>query len=94
MTNLRTQLEVELKKRDVHRQLCENMSSLNIGIDQLDALEWTGKQSSSVKLNNIQPVVDDDDRDALKIFVSHSGINQDKIIIRYSVRYLIYYLLK
>lgn len=68
------------------------MSSLNIGIDQLNALEWTGRQSSSKTLNDSQPTIDDDDDDPLKIFVSHSGIHQDKIIIRFT--YLIYCLLK
>lgn len=79
--NFRSQLKVELYNRSVHEKLCKDMSLLNIGKDQLDTLEWTGKYSSNIKRNS-QPNIDNDDEDVLKMFISHSGIHQDKIIIK------------
>lgn len=55
------------------------MASLNIGKDQLDTLEWTGKHVPFMQTSS-QPNVDD--QSVLKMLISHSGINQDKIIIK------------
>ncbi|KAL5238494.1 hypothetical protein ACI65C_005904 [Semiaphis heraclei] len=74
------QLEIELNKRNVHKKLCKDMLALNIGGDQLDTLEWTGKHVTAVHKNS-QPDVMGDDEEVLRMFVSHSGVNQDKIII-------------
>jgi len=57
------------------------MSLLNIGKDQLDTLEWTGEHAPTTK-QNIHANIDNDDGDVLKMFISHSGINQDKIVIK------------
>jgi len=76
------QLDVELNKRNVHKKLCKDMLALNIGGDQLDTLEWTGKHNTAVNKNS-QPDVMGDDEEVLRMFVSHSGVNQDKIIIEY-----------
>lgn len=65
------------------------MASLNINKDQLDTLEWTGKHMHCVKRNSHPDV--DDDGNVLKMFVSHSGVNQEKIIIKYE-DFLIFYL--
>ncbi|NP_001155819.1 uncharacterized protein LOC100169253 [Acyrthosiphon pisum] len=73
------QLEIELNKRDVHKKLCTDMLALNIGSDQLDTFEWTGKHVTAVHKNSQPDVIGDDE--VLKMFVSHSGVNQDKIII-------------
>lgn len=80
--NFRALLKVELNNRRVHEKLCKDMSLLNIGKDQLDTLEWTGEYAPSMK-QNIHPNIDNDDGDVLKMFISHSGINQDKIVIKY-----------
>lgn len=77
------QLKEELNNRRIHEKLCKDMSLLNIGKDQLDTLEWTGKCAPNIK-RNTQPNIDNDDEDVLKMFVSHSGIHQDKIIIKYT----------
>jgi len=74
------QLDTELSIRDDHKKLCSDMLALNIGRDQLDTLEWTGKHVTEIHKNS-QPDVIDDDEDVLKMLVSHSGVNQDKIII-------------
>jgi len=58
------------------------MLALNIGGDQLDTLEWTGKHVTAVHKNSQSDVMGDDE-EVLKMFVSHSGVNQDKIIIEY-----------
>lgn len=81
--HLRDQLEVELMKRNKHEKLCEDMSLLKIGQDQLDALEWSGKHVPYATQKNIQQSVDRDDADVLKMFISHSGVHKDKIIIEY-----------
>lgn len=61
------------------------MSSLNIGKDQLDTLEWTGKHIPyNTAKNKSQSDVEDDEENVLKMFVSHSGVNVDKIIIKYA----------
>lgn len=79
--NFRDQLKVELYNRSVHEKLCKDMSLLNIGKGQLDTLEWTGKYAPNIKENS-HPDIDNDDEDVLKMFISHSGIHQDKIIIK------------
>lgn len=84
LQNFCAQLEIELNKHYVHKKLCEDMYLLNIGHDQLDTLEWTGKHIKSTSQTTSKLKNDDDDaEDVLKMFVSHSGINQDKIIIKY-----------
>lgn len=80
--DFREQLEVELKSRRMADEMSQVMSSLNIGKDQLDTLEWTGKHGPCVVPKNNDFDVDRDDGDILKMFVSHSGVNQDKIMIR------------
>jgi len=75
------QLDIELNKRDVHKKLCTDMLALNIGSDQLDTFEWTGKHVKPVQKNSQPDVIGDDE--VLKMFASHSGVNQDKIIIEY-----------
>lgn len=77
------QLEIEMNKHYAHKKLCEDMSLLNIGEDQLDTFEWTGKPIPNISQTKSQPNVNDHAEDVLKMFVSHSGINQDKIIIKY-----------
>uniref|UniRef100_A0A2S2NKT4 Uncharacterized protein n=1 Tax=Schizaphis graminum TaxID=13262 RepID=A0A2S2NKT4_SCHGA len=57
------------------------MLALKIGKDQLDTLEWTGKHVTAIHKNNQSDVIDDD-KDVLKMFASHSGVYQDKIIIK------------
>lgn len=76
------QLDIELNTRDVHKKLCTDMMALNIGNDQLDTLEWTGKHVTAVHKNS-QPDAIGGDEEVLKMFASHSGVNQDKIIIEY-----------
>lgn len=62
------------------------MSSMNIGKDQLDTLEWTGKHIPyNTTKKKSQSNVEDDDENVLKMFASHSGVNMDKIIIKYAV---------
>lgn len=78
--DFRAQLEVELKSRRMADDVCQVMSSLNIGNDQLDTLEWTGKHVPCVKNSDLD--VNDDDEDVLKMFVSHSGVNKEKIMVR------------
>lgn len=75
------QIEIELNKRRCADRLCEEMALLNINEDQLDTLEWTGKHEPRARKNS-RPHVDDDGN-VLKIFVSHSGNNKGKIIIKY-----------
>jgi len=58
------------------------MLALNIGSDQLDTFEWTGKHVTAVHKNN-RPDAIGDDEEVLKMFASHSGVNPDKIIIEY-----------
>ncbi|VVC26934.1 DNA-directed RNA polymerase II subunit GRINL1 [Cinara cedri] len=82
LKHFRAQLEIELDKHQIHKKLCEDMCLLNIGKDQLDTLEWTGKHIPSTLQMNTQPNVNNSDEDVLKMFVSHSGICQDKIIIK------------
>ncbi|KAF0766314.1 Uncharacterized protein FWK35_00007279 [Aphis craccivora] len=74
------QLDAELNVRDDHKKLCADMLALKIGKDQLDTFEWTSKHVAAIHKNS-QPDVVDDDEDVLKMFASHSGVNQDKIII-------------
>ncbi|XP_025207532.1 uncharacterized protein LOC112603248 [Melanaphis sacchari] len=74
------QLDAELNIRDVHKKLCTDMLALKIGKDQLDTLEWTGKHVTVTHKNSQSDVVHDDE-DVLKMFASHSGVYQDKIII-------------
>lgn len=76
------QLDIELKIRDVHKKLCTDMLALNIGSDQLDTFEWTGKHVTAVRKNSRTDVMGDDE-EVLKMFASHSGVNPDKIIIEY-----------
>lgn len=76
------QLNTELKVRDDHKKLCADMLALKIGKDQLDTFEWTSRHVPAIH-NNSQPDVVDDNEDVLKMFASHSGVNQDKIIIEY-----------
>lgn len=76
-------IKLELEKRCNAEKLCKDLASLNIGQDQLDTFEWTGKHASHTIQSNCQPNVDD--QDVLKMFVSHSGVNQDKIVIKYKV---------
>jgi len=76
------QLDAELNVRDDHKKLCADMLALKIGKDQLDTFEWTSKHVAAIHKNS-QPDVVDDDEDVLKMFASHSGVNQDKIIIEY-----------
>lgn len=59
------------------------MAALNIGKDQLDTLEWTGKHVPFMQPRS--QLVDVVDRNVLKMLISHSGINQDKIIIKYKI---------
>lgn len=75
-------LDIELKLRDVHKKLCTDMLALNIGSDQLDTFEWTGKHVTTVHKNS-RPDAIGDDEEVLKMFASHSGVNPDKIIIEY-----------
>lgn len=82
LKNFRAQIEVELNKRVTAEHLCKDMLALNIGKDQLDTLEWTGKHVAHETSNNRQLDVNDEDRDVLKMLVSHSGVNQNKIIIK------------
>jgi hypothetical protein len=84
LKSFQSQIKEELNKRVNAEQLCEDMVALNIGINQLDTLEWTGKHVPSETSNYSQPDVNDEDKDILKMFVSHSGVNQDKIIIKYT----------
>jgi len=57
------------------------MLALNIGSDQLDTFEWTGKHVPAVHKNSQPDFIGDDE--VLKMFASHSGVNQGKIIIEY-----------
>lgn len=75
------QIKLELKKRYNADQLCEDMALLNINKDQLNIIEWTGKCIPYAR-DKSQPCVDNDE-DVLKMFVSHSGVNQRKKIIKY-----------
>lgn len=75
------QIELELKKRYNADQLCKDMALLNINKDQLDTLEWTGKHIPCTRRNSGSNV--DEDGNVLKMFISHSGVNPEKIIIRY-----------
>lgn len=84
LKNFQAQIKEELNKRVNAEQLCKDMVALNIGKDQLDTLEWTGKHVPCETSNHSQPDVNDEERDVLKMFVSHSGVNQDKIIIKYT----------
>lgn len=86
VNKFRDDLEVELNKRRVHEKMCEDMSLLKIGQDQLDSLEWNGKHlPHTVQKMNTQHNKDKHDKDILKMFISHSGVYQDKIIIKYKV---------
>lgn len=82
---LRDQIELELEKHKKMAKLCQDMASINIGKDQLDTLEWTGKHAPYTMQRNNQPDVEDGN--VLKMFVSHSGVNQDKIIVKYKAFY-------
>lgn len=72
-----------MSKRVTAEQLCKDMLALNIGKDQLDTLEWTGKHVPSGTSNYSQPDVNDEDADVLRMFISHAGVNQNKIIVKY-----------
>lgn len=80
--NFCAQLKVELDKRRDYEKLCKDMSLLNVDKDQLDALEWTGKHGPYIKQTSSQLRINDDDEDVLKMLVSHSGVCQEKIIIK------------
>lgn len=67
------------------------MSLLNIGKDQLNTLEWTGKHIPyNTAKNKNQSNVENDEESVLKMFVSHSGVNVEKIIIKYAVIFPLY----
>lgn len=92
MKHLRDQLEVELNKRINHEKLCEDMSLLKIEQNQLNDLEWNGKHLPYATQKNNQQNVAEQNEDVLKMFISHSGIHKDKIIIKYiSLFYLFKY---
>lgn len=82
--NFCAQIEEELNKCRIHEALCKDMSLLKIGKDQLDSLEWTGKHIPYNTTKNKSQSNVDDDENVLKIFISHSGVNVDKIIIKYA----------
>lgn len=85
----RFQIESELNNRCNADRLCRDMVSLNIGKDQLDTLEWTGKHDVPFMQTSSQPDVDD--QNVFKMLISHSGINQDKIIIKYKPLSILFY---
>ncbi|XP_050525861.1 uncharacterized protein LOC126896811 [Daktulosphaira vitifoliae] len=78
--NFCSQIKVELEKRYEHDKLCEDLSELNIGKDQLDTLEWSSKHEPYSQQTNSKKNVDD--TDVLRILTSHSGVYQDKLIIK------------
>jgi len=80
--NFRTQIEFELNKRQSTNQLCKDMALMNIGKDQLNNLEWSGKHVPFMAHKDSQPHIDDGN--ILKMFISHSGVNQEKIIVKYT----------
>jgi len=83
LKNFRTQIKVELDNRHLYDMLCKDISSLDIDQNQVAALEWTGKQCKlDLERKNGQSNIDDKG-DVLKMFVTHSGIHQNKIVIKY-----------
>lgn len=83
--NFRAQIEAELNNHRRYENLCEDMVSLDVSKSQLDTLEWTGKQRVPDANGERGGQLDiDNDRDVLKMFVTHSGICQDKIFIKYT----------
>jgi len=82
LKNFRAQIEVELAGRRRYDKLCEDMGSLDVSKSQLDTLEWTGKQRVPDVNGEHGRLNVDDDRDVLKMFVTHSGIHRDKIFIK------------
>lgn len=80
--HFRAQLEIEMDKHYTHKKLCEDMSLLNINKNELDSFEWSDKHIPSTPQTKSQPSVNDRANDVLNMFVSHSGIYQDKIITK------------
>ncbi|XP_050437677.1 uncharacterized protein LOC126845517 [Adelges cooleyi] len=74
-------VEIEIEKRREHDKLCEDLAVLNIGKDQLDTLEWSGKHATYDQQSSCEQILEDD-TNVLKMIASHSGVNQAKIIIK------------